>query len=47
MRTGVLFEDEVLSKIALSRSFKSDYVHPNAKGYEMMADSFIETLQLK
>ncbi|MEA1892365.1 MAG: GDSL-type esterase/lipase family protein [Campylobacterota bacterium] len=42
--TGVLFEDEVLTYIELHRSLKSDYVHPNEKGYEMMADSFMEIL---
>ena len=44
--TGVLFEDEVLTHIGRKRSLKSDYVHPNAKGYEAMADRFIEVLNL-
>lgn len=43
----ILLEDEVLTKIELDRSLKSDYVHPNEKGYEMMADAFIEVLKLK
>ena len=43
----LLLEDEVLTKIELTRSLKSDYVHPNEKGYEMMADTFIEVLKLK
>jgi len=44
--TNVMFEDEVLTHIQLHRSLKSDYVHPNEKGYEMMADTFIEILKL-
>jgi len=43
--SGVMFEDEVLTYIELHRTLKSDYVHPNAKGYEMMADRFIEVLK--
>lgn len=45
--TGVLFEDDVLTYIELHRTLKSDYVHPNEKGYEMMADTFIDMLDLK
>ena len=44
--SGVLFEDEVLTHIELNRALKSDYVHPNEKGYEMMADAFIEILKI-
>lgn len=44
--TGVLYEDAVLTKIGLNRTLKTDYVHPNAKGYELMADAFIEILNL-
>jgi lysophospholipase L1-like esterase len=43
----LLLEDEIIRKIELNRAFKSDYVHPNEKGYEMMADRFIEVLNLK
>ncbi len=45
--TDVLFEDDVLTHIELNRALKSDYVHPNEKGYEKMADAFIEVLKLK
>ncbi|WP_424565573.1 GDSL-type esterase/lipase family protein [Sulfurimonas sp.] len=45
--TDILLEDEVLTHIELNRSLKSDYVHPNEKGYEKMADAFIEVLKLK
>ena len=43
--SGVFFEDDVLTHIELHRGLKSDYVHPNYKGYEMMADAFIKVLQ--
>lgn len=43
---GVLLEDDVLRHIELDRSLKSDYVHPNGKGYGMMADVFIEVLEI-
>lgn len=45
--TGVLFEDDILSHIETNRSLKSDYVHPNAKGYEAMANAFIQILNIK
>ena len=43
--SGVMYEDEVLKYIELHRALKSDYIHPNKKGYEMMADTFIDTLK--
>ncbi|WP_345992826.1 arylesterase [Sulfurimonas sp. HSL-1716] len=43
--TGVIYEDKILTRIELHREFKSDYVHPNEKGYAMMADAFIEVLK--
>jgi len=43
--TDVLFEYEVLTHIELNRSLKSDHVHPNESGYEMMADIFIEIMK--
>ncbi|WP_373000323.1 GDSL-type esterase/lipase family protein [Sulfurimonas sp.] len=42
---GVLLEDDVLTHIELNRALKSDYVHPNAKGYEMMAEAFLKILK--
>lgn len=42
--TDVVFEDEVLTEIESNRALKSDYVHPNAKGYEMMAEAFLKLL---
>ena len=43
--SGVIYEGEVLSRIEQDRTLKSDYVHPNEKGYEMMADAFLEILR--
>lgn len=43
--SGVMYEDEVLRYIELHRALKSDYIHPNDKGYEMMADTFIKILK--
>lgn len=40
----VLLEDEVMQDITLNDSLKNDDVHPNEKGYEKMADRFIELL---
>ncbi|MDB2562723.1 GDSL-type esterase/lipase family protein [Sulfurimonas sp.] len=45
--TNVLYEDEVLTSIQKDNSLKSDYVHPNKDGYEMMATRFIEVLKIK
>lgn len=43
--TDILFEDDVLTHIGLNNSLKNDYVHPNEKGYELMADAFIDILK--
>jgi len=45
--SDILFEDEILTQIERDPAFKSDYIHPNEKGYEMMADAFIEILNIK
>ena len=41
----VLFEDEVLSKIARENSLKNDFVHPNERGYALMAEAFFNKLK--
>lgn len=46
-KSGVLLEDNILRNILTSNLLKTDYIHPNADGYEMMADSFIDILELK
>ncbi len=43
--TGVMYEGDVLSEIEGDTKLKSDQIHPNEKGYEMMADAFIAVLQ--
>lgn len=43
--TDVLFENSVLTHIGLNDSLKNDYVHPNEKGYELMADTFVDMLK--
>lgn len=43
--TGAVYEGKVLSHIEVNRALKSDYVHPNKEGYEMMADAFMDLLQ--
>ncbi len=43
--TDVMYEDEILPIVMQSRAYKSDYIHPNKVGYEMMADVFIKILQ--
>ena len=43
--TGVIYEDKVLTYIELHQELKSDTIHPNKKGYEIMADTLIKILQ--
>ena len=44
--TDVVLEDEVLTRIAYDDELRNDFVHPNEKGYEMMANAFIEILEV-
>ena len=44
--SGVLFEENIFRIVFSSNLLKIDYRHPNAKGYERMADAFIEILKL-
>ena len=41
----VLLEDEIIGYIELRAKLKSDYVHPNEKGYKVMAESFVKVLK--
>ncbi|MCF6331087.1 MAG: GDSL-type esterase/lipase family protein [Sulfurimonas sp.] len=43
--TGVMYENKILPIVMQGRAYKSDYIHPNKIGYEMMADAFIEILE--
>ena len=43
-KTEVIYEDEILPKVMRNRAYKSDYIHPNEIGYEMMADAFLKIL---
>jgi len=45
--TGVVYDGTTLQKVESDRSLKSDYVHPNAKGYEVMANAFYEKLEIR
>ncbi len=39
------YNDDLISDIIATRSLKSDYIHPNAKGYKKMADSIHALIQ--
>lgn len=42
---GVMYEGKILSQIENDSSLKSDRIHPNARGYGLMADAFVESLR--
>lgn len=42
---GVPIEEEVIAEILSDRSLKSDAIHPNAKGYRLMAEAVFELMQ--
>jgi len=42
---NVLYEGEILSKIENDPTLKSDRIHPNAKGYALMAKAFATILK--
>ena len=44
--TNVIFIDNVLTTIASDSSLRNDDVHPNHRGYELMADTFIKILKI-
>ncbi|QOY51403.1 GDSL-type esterase/lipase family protein [Candidatus Sulfurimonas baltica] len=44
-QTGVMYEENMISYIESKASLKSDNIHPNEKGYEMIADSLIKILK--
>jgi len=44
--TEVFFEDEVLSDVLSKNELKIDYIHPNEKGYEIIADRLEQYLKI-
>jgi len=42
---NVPIEKEILSDLLSNRSLKSDTIHPNAKGYKMMAESIFQLMK--
>jgi len=42
---GVMYEGEVLAQIENDTALKSDRIHPNAKGYGLMAEAFAKVLK--
>jgi len=43
--SGVVYEAEIVAFVESDSSLKSDRIHPNALGYEMMADKFLTFLK--
>ncbi len=44
--TGVFFEEDVLSDVESDNRLKIDAIHPNEKGYEIMAETFAKYIKL-
>ncbi|MDH4101188.1 MAG: arylesterase [Nitrospirota bacterium] len=42
---AVVYESDALKKILSDNSLKSDYIHPNAKGYRELAEAIAELLK--
>lgn len=43
--SAVVYEGSVLKRVLSDNSLKSDYIHPNAKGYKAMAGEIAELLK--
>lgn len=46
-QTNVLFEEDALSFVEADNSLKIDAIHPNKKGYEIMAKAFAKYIEVK
>ncbi|MCK4875569.1 MAG: arylesterase [Sulfurimonas sp.] len=44
--SGVMLEDDILPFVESDRSLKIDRIHPNEKGYELLAEAFMEHITL-
>jgi lysophospholipase L1-like esterase len=44
--SGVILEDDILPFVESDRSLKIDRIHPNKKGYGLMADAFMKYIKL-
>ena len=42
---GVPYEGEILASLMLATDMKSDPIHPNAKGYQKMAEALAKLLR--
>ncbi len=42
---NIPYEDDIMHKILLRKSLKSDEIHPNAKGYRLFAESVADLLK--
>lgn len=45
--TAVVYEGDILKKVLSDNSLKSDYIHPNVKGYSVLAEAIAELLRKK
>ncbi len=44
-RNGIPCDDRIISKVLSKPPLKSDYVHPNAKGYALIAETLLADLR--
>ena len=44
--TSIMYENSILSYIQRHKDLKSDDIHPNKAGYKMMAEKFMEIIEI-